>query len=374
MPLRLALATLLAVPSCFSGTTTDLGSAPPAFTHRLDLEVGGEPSAVVAADVTGDGHADLLVADERGGRVVVFIGDGAGGFERHADVPAGPHPSDLAVGDLDGDGRPDLAIANHETDHLTLLAGDGSGGFRPFAASPLAIDVAPHPHAVALADVDEDGALDLLVDHRDGHGLLLLLGDGTGGFTASQVIGVGGDPYRGMVLADLDDDGHLDLATPNERAVAVRLGDGGGGFRTPAGSPLAAGDPFTVAAGDFDGDGRSDLGAGSGEGRGEVHLWLGDGAGGFAAAPGSPFATAAGPKRAVAADLDGDGRDELLLTVWGGPLLVVRLGDDGARVEEIAAGADPWGLATADLDGDGRPDVAVANAGDGTLTVLLSRR
>lgn len=353
--------------------------APPVHFERSVLQVGGTPYALLAADVTRDGTPDLVTADQTGDRLVVFVGDGAGGFRQAVTVPAGPAPGGLASADFDEDGQADLAVANHETDHVTLLRGTGGGAFEPGPASPLVLGVAPHVHLVDAADLDEDGHADLVVDHREAGGLRLFPGHGDGTFGPGRTVEMGGDPYRGLAVVDLDGDGHLDLATPNERDAGVRLGRGDGSFgerRNVDVSPLA---PFDLTAGDFDGDGRQDLGLAAGEGRSEATVLLGDGAGGFRPAPGGPYAVGSGAKSAAAADLDGDGAADLVVASWRSRELTIVFGGEGLgsgdapRSHRVQVGENPWSVVTADFDGDGRPDIATADYGDGTLTILLNR-
>ena len=80
-------------------------------------------------------------------------------------------------------------------------------------------------------------------------------------------IDVGGDPYRGMSLADVTGDGLADLITPNPDHVAVLVAGEDGGFRPGATLPALFG-PFSVVAADLNGDGRQDVAAASGEGAG----------------------------------------------------------------------------------------------------------
>jgi hypothetical protein len=346
---------------------------PPAF-DRLDIPVGREPASVLAHDLTADGHVDLVVANQGDNTLTILLGDGVGGFEPGPSVPAGENPNDLATGDFNGDGHPDVAISNHETVYLTLLFGDGLGGFRSAPISPLEIDVSPHPHAVAVTDLNEDGNVDLVVDDRDQQALLLLFGNGGGRFDSTQRVAVGGDPYRGMAIADLNLDGHVDLVTPNERDVALLLGDGRGSFRHAEGSPVATLPPFTARAGDLNGDGVPDLGVGTGEGSAELVVLLGSGNGEFQAAPGSPFSVGEGPKEMTVADIDGDGNDDLLVNSWGSESVTILFGGDPEfRMHRILLGGNPWSVDAADLNGDGRQDIVTANYADGIVTVLLSR-
>jgi hypothetical protein len=324
---------------------------------------GTAPSAVAAGDLDGDGRVDLLVTNTGDGTISLLVGDGAGGWTGIRAMPAGENPVDVAIGDLDRDGDLDAAIANHETDHVTLLANDGAGRLASFEDSPLGLELGPHPHAVELSDLDGDGRLDLLVDDRTGEAILLLRGEGDGTF-ASQVdrIAVGGDPYRGMVLADLDGDGLTDLVTPNRDEVAVVVRTPGGGFAPPFGIPASG--PFEVGAGDLDGDGALDLVVAEEPGR--VRVLAGRGDGSFGTEPWFEERWARGAKAVAVGDFDGDGTDDAAVTNWSShEALVLFGGPDGIRTQRVEGGEHPWGIGAADLTGDGTDELLVLdNTGD----------
>ena len=103
---------------------------------------------------------------------------------------------------------------------------------------------------------------------------------------------------------------------------------------------------------------------------------LGDGHGGFRAAPGSPFDIGRRSWKAALHDFDGDGRRDLALGAGGA--VVVSLGDGRGRFRPLpgspfAAGRGSWSVAVGDFDGDGRGDIATADVEAGTLTILLQR-
>jgi hypothetical protein len=302
--------------------------------------------------------------------VISLHGRGDGQFDVAGSVPAGEHAVDLASADLDEDGAEDLAVANHETNYVTLLFGTPGGGFESRASSRLEVNVSPHPHAVRSHDVDGDGHADLLVDDRAAEAIRLFRGTGTGRFEDPTRIAVGGDPYRGMTLIDVNGDGELDLLTPNPDHVSVLIGDGAGGFvQDTALYPGFA--PFSVTAADFNGDGLTDVAAGSGEGVGALTVWLGTAAGEFRT--GGRHELAVGPTRAAAADLTGDGRADVIVTSYVGGEVALLTGGDDATLYRMESAGNPYGIATGDFDGDGRSDFAIANDGAEHITVFLSR-
>lgn len=329
-------------------------------------------SIIGTVDLDQDGHADLLVGGEP--EITLFRGDGAGGLTLLARATGGKEPNDFAVADLDGDGHVDIVIPNHDTHNLTILLGEGAGRFVPADNSPLRVAVSPHPHTVRLADLDEDGRVDLLVDHRDGAGVLVLRGLGGGQLeTPGTLVPVGGDPYLGMALGDLDKDGRVDLVTPNPDEVGVLLNRSGDGIAFVPAAPVQATDPFAVALGDFDGDGLLDLLTAAGEGSAVVQRFLGDGEGGFAEAADSPYQLAHGGKNIVVGDFNGDGVDDAAVSSYQSPDVLVLLGGPVAmKVSTLPGGRHPWGLAAADLNEDGRDDLIVVDDSSLTATIYLS--
>ncbi len=349
-----------------SASREDLGAQ--VSFDRVEVEVGVPSRAVLASDLDGDERLDLVVVG--GESVLVLHGRGDGQFDLSSAVAAGENPVDVAGADLDGDGLTDLAVANHETNYVTLLFGISGGGFERRDHSEFAVDVAPHPHAVRLRDIDNDGTADLLVDDRTPQSIRAFPGVGDGTFAKSTSVNVGGDPYRGMALADLDGDGRLDLVTPNPDHISVLLGDGSGGF-TQHDSPRAPFSPFSVVAADLDGDGVHDLAAASGEGVGSLAIWRGNTDGSFTAA--GQYEIAMGPTKSSTVDITGDGRAEVLVASYIGSEVAVLSGGDSPVLTRLEVDGSPWGLATGNFDMDGRMDFAVANDTREQITVFLSR-
>ena len=368
--MTLALAGLALAAACLAGCQQQadpeirratIGGA--AFDVR-SIDVG-DGATLGAGDFDGDGHLDLVTTGDDG--LVVLRGDGTGRLEPATELDAGPHPAETAVADVDGDGFADVLAANHETRFLTLLSGDGAGGFAP--PRRIEVDVAPHVHVVEARDVDGDGIVDLVVDHRDGEGLLVLRGLGEGRF-ADGVLFAG--------AGELNGDGQSDFVTPNPREVGVLLSGGGDSYELRRADPVpTAQGPFAVALADLDADGRLDLVAASGEGPDLVQLYRGDGAGGFDEMEASPQRATRGPKRIVTGDFDGDGASDAAVSGWNSALVLVLFGGTG-ELRTGTASTTPdgtgnaWGLLSADLNEDGRDDLIVADGDGPRLTLFLS--
>lgn len=342
--------------------------------------VGSEPADLAIGDMDGDGDLDLVVAESAEAQVVVLPGDGRGGFgePRRTALPEGSDPHLVAVGDLDGDGVPDAAVSSHDSNRVTFLRGEGDGGFAPFPGSPVPTGSPepPHNHALALADLDRDGDLDLLFGNQDAGSLAVLLGDGQGAFAPApdSPVSTGPSPYP-VATGDLDGDGVLDLAVADLRARGVTLlrGDGRGGFSPFPSSPLPTPrSPFHVALADLDGDGRLDLVASHNDSP-LLSVHLGDGEGGFREAPAPEIGS--GAWKLGIADLDGDGH----LDLAGGTrenrvqLLLGRGDGTFRRGPALETGDGPWTVEAADLDGDGSSDLVALGSGDGTVSVWLQR-
>src|SRR3954471_1396861 len=189
-----------------------------------------------------------------------------------------------------------------------------------------------------------------------------------------------GDAPNQIVTADFNLDTRPDLAVVNSSSdnVTILLGDGAGGFTPAPGSPVTVGQtPKSVAVGDFNNDGKPDFVADNFIG-GSVSVFLGDGVGGFTQANNSPVAMAGGPIYVATGDFNADGLADLATANISpaGIGILIGTGNGGfaaAPASPIPDGSNtfPQGLAIGDLNGDTRPDIAVANHMSSTVNVLL---
>jgi type II secretory pathway component GspD/PulD (secretin) len=193
----------------------------------IQLPAGFSPSALAAADLNGDGHTDLVVADEGSNAISVFLGNGDGTFQRRTDYPTGIAPVSVAFGDFNHDGAEDIAVANSGSDSVTVYYNQINtsnslplGTFVPGATRDFA--AGNGPTSIAVADYNVDGLTDIAVSDRTDNAVTVLFNEGNGLFTPVPEIPVGTAPAS-IVTADFNGDGLPDAATADSGSAQATV-------------------------------------------------------------------------------------------------------------------------------------------------------
>jgi hypothetical protein len=341
--------------------------------------VGSTPDSVAVADLNGDGKLDLIIANAGSNTVSVLLGNGAGGFASAISFNVGAGPASVAVGDLNGDGKLDLAVANTGSSTVSVLLGNGAGSFG--ARSDFATGAAPN--SVAIGDLNGDGKPDLVVGTSEpdavfGKDISVLLGTGNGSFGDAMNTRAGSSP-RAATIADLNGDGNLDVIVGSTLAgsIVVLSGDGAGGFSSTRQIGVGQEKAVAFAVGDLNGDGNADIvvvGDPSGAGGGVVHVLLGDSAGGFGPATFHSLSVSS-PNSVAIGDLNGDGKVDLAVGDAGGNIVLLNGNGDGTfqPATKFVTGNGTNSVVSGDFNGDGKLDLAVAaGTASGTAAVYLN--
>jgi hypothetical protein len=327
---------------------------------------------------------------------VLFSGFGplnSGSFEPHVDLLAGGSQENTAAGDLDGDGRLDLVVPNSESLTISIYRNTGTAGVIDGNSlqSSAELETAGTPMAVAIGDVDGDGKLDIVVANREGtisvfRNISAIGNLGVSSFAPRVDFAVPSEDLRGLAVGDVDGDGKLDVALcSGEGFILVLRNTGTLGSVNYAGAvsfPGEAGELVSLVLGDIDCDGKLDLLVAN-NATADIFLLRNISVAGSASFE-SPviFAVGTNPYGVGLADLDGDGRPELLAINSGsGTLSVFRNSSSpGSLVRanfpqrsfNFMAAPGAMTIAVGDVNGDGKPDVAFANGGVGAASVLLN--
>jgi hypothetical protein len=392
-----------------------LGNGDGSFQAPKSTNVGSTFSAIIAADVNGDGKADVLGL-VFGGQVFVFLGNGDGTFKAGVPYNAGPNPYIILTGDFNGDGKLDVATASANPGEIAVMLGNGNGTFQP----PVTSTGVASPVDMKATDVKGDGKLDLIISDSSTNQTYTFFGNGDGTFQAGIVaapvagtLGVadlngdskvdlvvgGGLPFSQMFLGNGDGtftyahayfgNGGILIADFNSNNNAnldlvlgqtILLGNGNGTFNGQPVAPLPGG--YVGATGDFNGDGYPDLAVSSFNNPSDVYILLGDGLGSLTLEHTYPLAV---PGYSIATgDLNDDVKvDLVILTLdsvsqdWSVNVLLGNGDGTFGPPKVYAQGTNPASpVLIADLSGDHKPDaltlqldslIVFPNNGDGTL-------
>ncbi len=375
------------------------------FSAGVYAQGGIDTTALTVADVNGDGKNDIVASNQQGADVTVLLGDGNGTVQ-DASVgyaiggtrltATGVVLPPALVADFNKDGHNDVIVPD-ELYSFVYLPGFGDGSFRSavdYYSGPITpINGNGYQTSVAIAsgDFNGDGRPDFVVGNNYAFGktegnITVFLSNGDGTLKPGVNYGSKAFPtnfqFQFVAVGDFNGDGKLDIAATDTVNGGIQIftgnGDGtftqGSTYRTEP-SSVTTYSTLGIIAGDFNGDGKTDLAVVNctnngavctkGATNGDVGVLINNGTGGFdtvvnyvVALPGTEI---------TAADVNGDKNLDLIVPLYGsnstvGTSVLVLLGKgDGTfpTSKSTTVGNNPYAAAIGDLNGDGKPDLAV---------------
>jgi Ca2+-binding RTX toxin-like protein len=375
------------------------------FSPPTNVSTGNNPTAVITADLNGDGNLDLVTNFANSSTQVntsgktgvsVLLGNGSGQFAAAQNYAIEQRSPNLLYQQFQQ--TIEEQFQQYQKFIQTLPPGAAVPPFNP----------PPNPHSptlinpvtvqtIATADVNRDGKVDIItagtlnVTESQGSfsiskqrsAISVLQGDGIGGFGPATNFLIDGVESAGSIaIADFNSDGNVDVASVHSggyivggnpvlrRQVSILSGDGKGNFGNERILPVGQ-DTAGIAAADFNGDGRSDLAISTSnlyayDSSASISVLLADGTGGFSAA--GNFSAINSGSDLLVADFNGD--NKLDIATSGGYLP----GDGTGKFGTAVYSATSVQLAAGDFNGDGRVDFATdasGGYGPGGVSILL---
>jgi hypothetical protein len=373
--------------------TTTPGNTGTSFQTHVDVSTGSHPRSVALGDFNNDGKPDMAVAIEGSAVVSVFINTTESGaaiptFSNNTDYTTGTGPTSVALRDMNGDGLIDMLVANGGTTTVSTFTNrTPSGNLTPSFTASSEDTTGSSPYSIAICDFNGDGKPDMATANYNSANVSVLLSNTTMGspvsFLEKQDIAFGYNVYS-IVAGDINADGKPDIATiTSNNCVSVNLNT------TTFGSPVSSfssnkdfatgTDPIGIALGDINSDGKPDLAAVLTSGTVSVFLNTTSAAGTnpmFTTITDIP--TGSYPISVALADVNCDGKPDIVTANWGGDSISVLLNTSipgsfsVAARKDFATGSKPNSIAICDLDGDGRPDIATTSNSSNTISVFMN--
>ena len=218
---------------------------------------------MASGDFNNDSRLDLVVINIADGTIDVFLQNGSElfGTPFTKSTGFGSKPYFVGVGDFDHDNRSDIVVANYGTDNIDVLWGYGLR--YPLDLETYSTEVGARPHALVVADFNDDDQLDIAVVNSGTNSVTIFRGFTNRSFSVmeSYSTGIGSIP-RSIAVIDFDNDHRLDLAIANAGAneILILFGVENGSFGNERSYSMGYDSrPYSVAVGDFDRDGWMDM-------------------------------------------------------------------------------------------------------------------
>lgn len=365
------------------------------LAEKIEVTTGLHPNDLVLSDLDGDGRSDMATANNystnNAASVSVAKNSGSTGnisFAQNTELAVGGMAYAINAGDFNGDGKPDLVASSIVNKTISVFKNTSTAGNMAFAAK-VDFGTNDNPYSIAIADFNKDGKPDIAVANYLGNSISVFKNTSSGGnisFAAKTDFTTALGPSR-LITADLDGDGNFDLATANSLSNSIsvlRNTSSGGNISFAAKIDYTTGkQPQGIAAGDLDGDGKTDLLAANYL-DGTISVFKNSSS--VSSVSFNAVTPVSFPGNNVynvsVGDVNGDGKPELVVPALDRNfyLNVIYVVQNTSSTGSIAFGAaaryfslSPNAAVVGDLDNDGKNDIAAANFSNSSVSVFRNR-
>ncbi|CAF0744124.1 unnamed protein product [Rotaria sp. Silwood1] len=351
------------------------------FSTMIRYSTGNDsgPLAIVLTDINNDGWTDIVVANYASNNIGILLGFGNLTFDNIITYPIESdwHPLFVAAGDFDNDGQIDIVVANYHVSSISLLLGYENGSFTTQVSYSTGYQ--SWPSSITVGDFNRDNRLDIATSNYNINNVGIFLGYGNGSFAPVRTCSTGdGSAPQFIEARDINNDGILDIAVANygtsNIVVLFGLGDGdfllGNTYRTGVGSA-----PYALTIGDFNHDSQLDI-AVVNERSNDISIFLGYGRKLFAGGTSYNLGFGSQPHTVAIGDLNNDGLSDIVVANYGTDNvgILLGLGDgvfDTVTIYSTGVGSAPYSVSVADFNNDNQLDIVVTNSETDNIAILF---
>ncbi len=354
------------------------------FANKIDFASGNYPRKVSIGDIDGDGKSDLASVNNNGNNVSIFRNISTPGnimLSAPIFIPTNIGPFGEKLVDIDGDGKLDLIVNSYTSETFSLFRNTSTTGVITFAP-PLILTSNQDCYWIEFADFNNDGKPELISFNQNSDSYTIFKNESTiGNFSFPQRLeGALGFRPSGGTVSDLDGDGKIDFAVAAMDVNTVSIFRNTGTLSTFSFAPKVtystAIQPFNVTAADIDSDGKKELLVPNASSSSFSIFKNNSSSGNISFSPKIDFSSGSTPLYISVNDLDGDGKIDIAVANFSSS--TVSVFKNQSTTGNIALGANVTyatgtlcrSVPIGDIDGDGRPDIVSSNSISSDISIL----